>query len=293
VSYKEFEHGFTGQQIAHLQAQQEESRLRELFSNDEAVFQILRPAMSTQLARNELFQLWRERGNHRTKNESSDWWSSTFPDSVRIYGPVLAGKTPNVDMLASCIGESPAGVIYSVSAGGFFFRDYLCNAYRPVSESRLAALVRRILLDAASKHYRPLSDVFLEIRALAEVVVARAKVLLEVDGDFFKGDKGRRRYSAGQYIESVETPLCRVFMEEQVAPSPSAVLVLSDAYVRYYQFCKERSATAHNKSAFRQKLNQETQSCYGVGVRNDLRSSNGKMCQGWKGLHLVDHPGKN
>ena len=109
-----------------------------------------------------------------------------------------------------------------------------------------------------------------------------------MNSDFFKGPRGARRYSAGSYIEPVELPLCRIFLDEQIVREDRGVLKLGDAYHRYYEFCSKRSENALPKPSFRKTFNHETKSRYGVGIRNDLLSPTGRMFQGWEGLEFAE-----
>ena len=288
MGFKEFLQGQTSQQASHLRQQEEEKRQEAQFQADELYLKILRPVEAHSLPRHDLFQKWRAFQRTHSRREHEDWWSANFPEAIASYGPVFVGKVPNIDMLAASLGESPAGVVYSACEAGFFFKDYIVNAYRPVSEGRLSALVRRIALVAYGKTAGSVGELLLEIRKLSEIVVARAKLILEVEADFFKGHGAHCRYSAGRYIEPVEAPLCRVFLDEQIVQQDRSVLKLGDAYHRYYEFCSIRSVGALPKTSFRKTFNHETKSRYGVGIRNDLRSATGTMFQGWEGLEFAN-----
>jgi len=288
MSFRDFIQGQTPQQAQFLRQQEEENRLNALFQSDELFLKILRPVEASPVSRQDLFLKWKTSKPSRNRRQHDDWWSSNFPESVALYGPVFLGKNPNIDTLAAILGESPAGVVYSKSLEGFFFKDYSVEAYRPTSEGRLSALVKRIMLEAYANAPRPNGERILEIRVLSDAVIAAAKIILEVESDFFKGPNGCRRYSAGCYIEPVELPLCRIFLDEQIVREDQSVLKLGDAYHRYYEFCSKRSADALPKPSFRKTFNHETKSRYGVGLRNDLRSATGKMFQGWEGLEFAN-----
>lgn len=287
MSFRDFVQGQSPQQAHYLQQREKENRLEAQFDSDELYLRILRPVESPPLARQDLFQKWKAAQVAHFSREHEDWWKANFPGSVACYGPPFIGKVPNIDMLAASLGESPAGVVYSTSEAGFFFKDYCVNAYRPVSEGRLSALVKRIALEASGKDARSIGERILEIRELSEIVVSTAKIILEVESDFFKGHGAHCRYSAGRYIEPVEAPLCRVFLDEQIVQQDRSVLKLGDAYHRYYEFCSTRSLGALPKTLFRKTFNHETKSRYGVGIRNDLRSATGTMFQGWEGLEFA------
>ena len=288
MSFKDFIQGQTPQQARHLR-QQEEERLRDTqFRADELYLKILRPVEAKPLSRHDLFQAWKASQRTQFRREHEDWWNANFPESVASYGPAFLGRVPNIDTLAASLGESPAGVVYSTSLVGFFFKDYSVGAYRPVSEGRLSALVKRILLEAYGQVSRSTGERFLEVRELSDGVVAAAKILLEVEAGFFKGPDAHRRYTDGRYIEPVEAPLCRIFLDEQIVKVERSVLGLGDAYHRYYEFCSTRSACALPKTSFRKTFNHETKSRFGVGIRNDLRTATGRKFQGWEGLEFAD-----
>jgi hypothetical protein len=288
MAFKDFVQGQTPEQAQYLRQQEEANRLDALFQSDELYLKILRPVETNPIPRRYLFEKWKDSQNKSVYREHEDWWKARFPESVSCYGPAFISRVPNIDMLAASLGESPAGVVYSSSQAGFFFNDYSVNAYRPVSEGRLCALVRRIALEACGNASRPGGEMLLEIRVLSEAVVATAKTILEVEGNFFKGQGGHRRYLEGGYIEPVETPLCRKFLDEQIVRVDRSVLKLGDAYHRYYEFCSNHSVDALPKHSFRKSFNHETKSRFGVGIRNDLRSSTGGMFQGWEGLEFAN-----
>lgn len=288
MSYRDFERGMTSQQVAYQRKIEEDRRLRSFFNETETLLKILRPATCNPAPEGELFQKWLHEAKRPIQSECEDWWTRTFPLSVSNYGPVFIGKTPNIEAIAASLGESPAKVVYSRSEAGFFFKDYSVDAFRPVSEGRLSALVKRIALEAYGKTTRSLGERFLEVRDLAETVVAAAKIILEVESDFFKGHGAARRYAAGRYIEPVEAPICRIFLDEQIVKKNQSVLELGDAYHRYYEFCSARSEGALPKTSFRKTFNHETKSRYGVGIRHDLRSATGRIFQGWEGLEFAN-----
>ena len=288
MGFKDFVQGQTPKQAHHLQQQEEEKRLNAQFRSDEMFLKILRPVEAKRPTCQDLFHKWNESQVTHFRREHEDWWIANFPESVACYGPVFLGKVPNIDTIAACLGESPAGVVYSSSLAGFFFKDYSVNAYRPVSEGRLSALVKKIALEAFGKASKSIGERVLEIRELSETVVAAAKIILEVEADFFQGHGAHCRYSAGCYIEPVEAPLCRIFLDEQIVQQDRSVLKLGDAYHRYYQFCCTRFVDALSKAVFRKTFNHETKSRYGVGIRNDLRSPSGVMFQGWEGLEFAN-----
>jgi len=288
MSFKDFIQGQTPQQAQYIRQQEEDKRLNALFQTDEMFLKILRPVQANPISHQDLFLKWKTSQPKRNLREREDWWTTNFPESVACYGPVFLGKSPNIDTLAASLAESPAEVVYSKSLEGFFFKDYSVEAYRPVNDGRLSALVKRIMLEACSNAPRSIGERFLEIRVLSEAVVAAAKIILEVESDFFKGPHGARRYSAGSYIEPVEAPLCRIFLDEQIVREDQSILKLGDAYHRYYEFCSKRSVDALPKNSFRQNFNHETKSRYGVGIRNDLRSATGRMFQGWEGINFTD-----
>jgi hypothetical protein len=200
----------------------------------------------------------------------------------------LLGKSINAETVAASLQESPARVVYSSHELGFFFKDYSVDAYRPVSEGRLSALVKRIAIEACRHSARSEGEQLLQLRDLSEIVVSTAKVILEVEADFFRGQGAARRYAAGQYKEPVEAPLCKIFLDEQIVREDTSVLKLGDVYHRYYEFCYTRSVDALSKAVFRKTFNHETKSRYGVGIRNDLRSPSGVIFQGWEGLEFAN-----
>jgi hypothetical protein len=288
MGFKDFAQGQTPQQAQYFRQQEQEKLLNAEFEADEMYLKVLRPVEANTPKRQDIFLKWKDSRIARYHHEGTDWWSSTFHESVLRYGPVLLGKSINAETVAASLQESPAGVVYSSHELGFFFKDYSVDAYRPVSEGRLSALVKRIAIEACRHSARSEGEQLLQLRDLSEIVVSTAKVILEVEADFFRGQGAARRYAAGQYKEPVEAPLCKIFLDEQIVREDTSVLKLGDVYHRYYEFCYTRSVDALSKAVFRKTFNHETKSRYGVGIRNDLRSPSGVMFQGWEGLEFAN-----
>jgi hypothetical protein len=216
-----------------------------------------------------------------------DYWQRCFPISLRIYGsPILLGDV-NLDFLANCLNESPAKLIYYPIEERFYFRDYLFeNAYRPTSEGKVSALVRKLVRDSVEDSPRSLQNGVKAILPLADMATSRARTILAVESHYFVGEDGERRWENGKFIEPVEKPTIEMFIAERVTRKKGQVLTTPLAYQFYYAFCREVGLPPVKKTIFTDRFAQEVKKKWKLGVRNDLKVD-GRTHQGWGELAVM------
>ena len=84
------------------------------------------------------------------------WWLKKFPHSAYIYGHPVHWNEPNLDFLASALGELPFGIIYYAPEDRFYFRDYVFeSAYRPTSPVKLTVVGKKLVNESVVGATRP------------------------------------------------------------------------------------------------------------------------------------------
>jgi hypothetical protein len=222
-----------------------------------------------------------------SENEYFGWWRKNFPQSWDIHGPCIRWGEPNLNFLASALGELPFDLIYSPAEESFYFSDYLFEgAYRPVSKARIVALAQKVVQDSVKdanlSHLAATGPIFHS----AESWVNQAMLILAVEGNFFRGEKGHRRWIEGRFVEPMEKPSVVQFIESKIQPRKGEVLSTPDAYMSYSFFCCEKGLPQVDKTQFKMQFAREVKNRWQVGIRNDLKA-NGHSFQGWSELAVV------
>jgi hypothetical protein len=215
------------------------------------------------------------------------WWRSNFPLSSRIYGDPIVFGEPNLDFLSATLNESPIGLIYYPPEGRFYFRDYLFGgAYRPTSEGKVEALARKLLRESAEDSPRTSKDASKPLFLCSRGWIQQAKVIIAVEGHYFTGEEGARRWENGRFIEPVEKPSVAMFTETKVARRKGKILTTPEAYSGYWDFCLENKLSPVKKTVFKETFAYEVKRRWQLGIRNDLKVD-GYTHQGWGELAIL------
>jgi hypothetical protein len=175
----------------------------------------------------------------------------------------------------------PLGLIYHPADEKFYFRDYLhANAYRPTSNHRVEALARKLVNEAVEGAPISLKEPCRPIFHSVGGWVKRAKAILAVEGQFFTGEGGHRRWIEGRFVEPTDKPSVVLFTERCIQRKKGHVLSTPEAYRFYSEFCMNHSLHAEKKTAFRINFAKEVKKRWKLGLRNDLKVG-GKTLQGW------------
>ena len=215
------------------------------------------------------------------------WWKRQFPVTSRIYGdPVVFGE-PNLDFLAHALGEAPVGLIYYPPEGRFYFRDYLLEgAYRPTSSGKVEALLRKLVVESVKDAPITLREGSKTLFLCSGAARERGEVILAVEGHYFTGEDGPRRWENGRFIEPVEKPSVALFAETKVARKKGKILTTPEAYSGYWDFCVENKLTPVKKTVFKETFANEVRRIWQLGLRNDLKVD-GYTHQGWGELAIL------
>ena len=89
----------------------------------------------------------------------------------------------------------------------------------------------------------------------------------------------------------VENLLCEsnnltLFIRDCLQKDDTLSLTVSDAYVVYEEYCKQRKWTAIGRYEFGSKIEEAVATQFGVALRHDVKDANDKAQRGWKGVGL-------
>jgi hypothetical protein len=215
------------------------------------------------------------------------WWRQNFPSSYRIYGEPTRFCEPNLDFLAGCLNESPVGLIYYPPEGRFYYRDYLFeNAYRPTSDGRVESFFKKLMMESLGDASKSVKEASKPLFLTSGGVREHAKVIIAVEGHYFTGEEGHRRWIEGRFVEPVEKPSVAMFTEAKVSRKKGKILTTPEAYSRYFDFCSENGLLPVKKTIFRERFAYEVRRRWQIGLRNDLKSD-GFIRQGWNELAIL------
>jgi hypothetical protein len=189
--------------------------------------------------------------------------------------------------LAGCLGESPVGLIFFPPEGRFYFRDYLFEwAYRPTSIGKVEALVRKLVRESVLDAQKTIKEGSRTLFLSSGGVIKRGEEILAVEGCYFTGEEGHRRWIEGRFVEPVEKPSVAMFTEAKVSRKKGKILTTPEAYSRYFDFCSKNGLLPVKKTIFRERFAYEVRRRWQIGLRNDLKSD-GFIRQGWSELAIL------
>jgi hypothetical protein len=186
-----------------------------------------------------------------------------------------------LDFLAAALGELPPGLVYHPAEDRFYFKDYLHKgAYRPTSNDRVEALARKLVTESLKEAPGSIKEASRLLFQSARGWMERSKAILAVEGHFFTGEGGHRRWIEGRFIEPTDKPSVVLFTERCIQRKKGHILSTPEAYRFYSEFCMNHSLHAEKKTAFRINFAKEVKKRWKLGLRNDLKVG-GKTLQGW------------
>jgi hypothetical protein len=197
----------------------------------------------------------------------------------------------NVDFFAAALGGAPKlghKVVYVEGEMQFYYFDPRDNLFKPVSPEKLENQLRAMLARCAEEV--PDSGnklkLFVEFRSdrQTRTVVQRAKSILAADETFFSAESSNQRIKG---IEAHEK-LARVFVEQALERRPGQVLTLTDAYLKFCEYIRERDLPRIDRRQFKSVIAPLVRQQFDVALRNDLIAANQKQNCGWKDLQAIE-----
>ena len=248
-------------------------------------------------------------GDHaidRKPTTPSEWFSKMFPQQARIWGcpfielaedrsdglKKINPLSANLDFLAAILGgDEKMGhkVIYLEGEMQWYYRDQPSNIFKPTSDEKLANLLRALLIRCAEELPDSVHklNLFLEFRSdrIIRAVIHRAKSILAADHTFFGVESKHERQKGVEVHERV----ARIFVEQILERQPGEVLTLTNAYLVFIEFLKQKSMVPVKRSIFKGMFTPLIRDAFNLGLRNDvIDQATNHQTAGWKGLRALE-----
>jgi hypothetical protein len=245
----------------------------------------------------------------REPKTPSEWFSKMFPEQAKIYGTPfiehvqdigdgLKGYNPlaiNTDFFAGILGgNSKLGhkVVYVESECAWFYYDSKDRIYKQTTDEKLGNLLRALLMRCAEELPGNVHkfNMFLDFRSdkTIRAIVHRAKSILAADSSYFSVESKHQRQQGPELYERV----ARAFVEQALERIPGETLTLTDAYVHFCEYLKNRGMEPVNRRLFKDLVPPVVKQEYDLGIRNDLRDNVAdRWHAGWKGIRVLDLSG--
>lgn len=237
--------------------------------------------------------------------EPNLWFAQKFPEQTARFGPAFMDcryedmelqtrcipAEINTDFFAGILGGDPRlkhQVVFHPPEDQFYFFDYREKAFCTTTPAKLELLLSNYLIRCSQEmsalvEIRPLMTSFRKSDVL-KAIVERSKDLLECDASFFQGDQGYRRLVDGRIIEPTAKPSYEAFVEKVIVREDQATLTVTDAFHRYYSFCKSHQMSPLTRQEFKALVTEVIREEFQLGLRKDVPGRSGGQTQGWCGL---------
>jgi hypothetical protein len=234
------------------------------------------------------------------------WFAVRFPEQTEKFGPAflearyededgLKRFIPvelNTDFFAAVLGGSRSlghQMVWWEPEATFYFQDYRVDAFCPTSPTKVELLLSNFLIRCSQEmgslvDIRPLVTTFRKPDVLRSVV-EKAKALLAADVTFFQGEQGHRRLVDGRMIDPTAKPSYEIFVEKNLIREDRATLTVTDAFHRYYSFCKAQQMAPLTRQEFKSLIIEVVREQFSLGLRHDVPGTSGKQVEGWIGLN--------
>jgi hypothetical protein len=239
-------------------------------------------------------------------SDPNAWFAAKYPEQTEKFGPAfLEARYEDVDGLKRFIpvelntdffaailgGDRSLGhqVVWYEPEATFYFLDYRVAAFCPTTPAKLELLLSNFLIRCSQEmgglvDIRPLVTTFRKAEVF-ESIVKKAKALLAADVTFFQGEQGHRRLVEGRIIEPTAKPSYEIFVEKNLIREDRATLTVTDAFHRYYAFCKTHQMLPLSRQEFKSLITEVVREQFSLGLRHDVPGSTGKQVEGWIGLN--------
>jgi hypothetical protein len=242
----------------------------------------------------------------RKPTTPSEWFSKMFPEQARIYGcpfielaedianglKKINPLAPNIDFFASILGgDGKMGhkVIYLEGEMQWYYLDQPSGIFKPTTAEKLGNLLRALLIRCAEELPDSVHklNLFLNFRSdkTIRAVIHRAKSILAADHSFFGVESKHQRQKGVEVHERV----ARIFVEQILERQPGEVLTLTNAYLVFIEFLKQKSMVPVKRSIFKGMFSPIVRDVFNLGLRNDVFDPVTKhQTAGWKGIRTLD-----
>ena len=244
--------------------------------------------------------------NYTKPTTPSEWFSCKFPVQAQIHGcpfielaediadglKKINPLSANLDFLASILGgDEKMGhkVIYLEGEMQWYYLDQPSNIFKPTTPEKLGNLLRAYLIRCAEELPDSVHklNLFLEFRSdkTIRAVIHRAKSILSADHTFFSTNSKSARQKGPEMHER----LAKVFVEQILERQPGEVLTLTNAYLVFIEFLKQKSMVPVKRSIFKGMFAPLIRDAFNLGLRNDVIDlATNHQTAGWKGLRALE-----
>ena len=118
-------------------------------------------------------------------------------------------------------------------------------------------------------------------------IVNRARTVLEADPRFFEGADAPRRHLHGRILQPTISSSPEDFIHSAFVPKEGAVVIVSEAYQKFLGYCQMENLTQIQFTEFKRVAKDLVMEKFQLGLRHDIRNSEGRQTHGWKQLCLV------
>jgi hypothetical protein len=261
------------------------------------------PEVKCRLARANTAECW-VTGKEQRINTPSLWFSAKYRTQAEQWGaPFLEAAVTmpdrsthispvalNLTFFASIFCDKRIGhhVVYYVPEQQFYFYDPRLDCYASTTEEKLKLLLSWQLIMCAQSMPATveIQRLFMDLQTDHQLnkVITRAKSMLAADESFFEGSNGRKRRLGQEIVDPTAEPPHKLFVHEAVVEDPAKTLTLPDAYQNFSRYCQSKGLKPIARKYFKGLLAEVLREEFGIGIRNDLRTEDGRWTKGWTGL---------
>jgi hypothetical protein len=322
MSLRDFEQGKTAEQVnkqkQHEAAMARRDDLARKWMESERILGILRPIQAHPVALNhEIMNDWYSTVEKRSfvtvsgVNRPSEWFHTRYPEIGEQFGPAMLEEVKesdpfgmssrcnplllNKDFLAATLGGDQGlghQIVFYPPEKCFYFYDPRVLAFCPATDEKIQLLASNLLVKAAEAcshrvNTRPLLDDFRK-PAFLRGIVKLARTMLEAENTFFEGEQGMVRYIDGKLVKPSDRSTCHLFVNKVIAGTPGAVLPMSDAHIKYIEFCRFEQLPEMAPAEFKKSVSKIVEETYSKKLRHDIIDVSGKHHHGWTDLSCLN-----
>lgn len=233
-----------------------------------------------------------------------EWFARRYPAAVEQWGaPILEAVVAdaqgnqlvkpielNDNFFAAILSDPQFGhsVVFYQPEQQWFFHDPVDQLFHPTSEEKLIALLSALISRCAAEMPRNIDLIQMFCRFREEgnlkAIVKRARAIHAADSNFFDSESAHQRAGGVQSFSD----LARGFVRATVKRQPNQLLSESECFQRFSEYCRNNDTGAEvTRRQFKQLIAEVIREEFGLGVRGDVKNTEGCYQRGWKGLTLA------
>ncbi|MCX8513342.1 MAG: hypothetical protein ORN83_16475 [Chthoniobacteraceae bacterium] len=320
MSYLDFERGVSAESLRRQREVEASERLRaemtQRWRESERILGILRTigALPEDIpGMDEWFSRVRKLGGSDMDHEQrtpNEWFQMRFPDAVRQFGRAFFNDTrPNLhgaqveiplilneDFFAAILaGEKRLGHrMVHCPGDGFWFYDPRVDAFCATSDSKVELLLSNYLVKCGEALGRGVdASVLVKDHRRPSVlagIVNRSKTVLEAHPRFFEGSNAARKYANGRVLQPTLASAPQDFIHNAFKRSEGGSVIVGEAYQEFLRYCQMGNLTRVEFTEFKRVAKELVLEKFQLGLRHDIRTTEGRQTHGWKHIRLLPDP---